>query len=1735
MSDYKTDAKEVFDDAGEVLGGKQAQIDEAAQFTANLKQSIKSWMSAQQIINIVKQGIRQAYQDIQGLDKAMTNIAVVTDMSVSDLWGKINEYMSIAQQYGVSTQGVYEVSQLYYQQGLGTADVMAATTETLKMARIAGMDYAEAADAMTVAIRSFKMEMSDAAHVTDVYSKVAAVTASDSEELAIAMSKTASSAESVGSSFENTTAMLAVMIETTRESAQNLGSALKSIISRYGEMKVGMTVDSEGEALDYNKVDTALQSVGISLKDAQGQFRDFDEVIFELSEKWDSLDSVTQRYIATIMAGNRQQSRFIALVDNWERLDEVAGAAQDSEDAGLLQYVKTLDSLETKITNIKTSFQEFYMSLVNGPVVGAALEGINNILKGFNKLGNWQAILNIAGFIRSVKSIAKLLVSAISPSFSSIVSDFKNSMQEMVEVARQKGYEAGKGYSENYNAGANNQAKPTGGSNSAPAQQGWLSARMIGDKSGKTSWGSNSWNDSKMAGRVQIGGQLVGAAASIIGSSVAKDNQRAGAVISGVGNIAQGASMGAALGPWGAVIGGVIGGLASLPAVLDAFDPASVLKEKLEKAEEALSEANIERAQTKDTYTRLDAYIKKLRQLEATRFDSTESYEEWTALNAEVLEAFPELASSFDEANNAIVDLNRAENSLTEARLAASEAAKKAVDAQIAAALAREKVVKQENNTALNELEKNLDTTLKTVSNYDQYHSSSSDIESAKAYSQERIDAIKASQLAENQYYTGTDWKSAAEQAAMQGQRVFAYTNSYGMTSLSFANSNVANALPFIDSTNTEAINWLVNLANTTDPQKYAMVLANGFRQEFLNKEMLPEYAESGLVSNLGPQDFRYGEINTMNALGNKLLGEFGLLERKSFQSELATDSAIRSSIAQYVSSSFLGIENSDVPYTELAGINQVFQNELIKDFKATLEEKQKTNADFSAEDLWESWTLDNYTTKFANLEKEYKQFYENLNYSGKIEDYNAFIANAGSYDTFGYKKVLKENFGLTENNELYQILTQQFQDEYNSARETFIESLKNVDFIDNKTDIISPDMLPSFAIPKEYMDEVTAYARRIQTYVDEGMMSDASADTLWKDYLAIWNQINTIGDETQQAILRRLLGSADLATPEGVAAFEQAIKQESALEGLDLTSLILNVENLIPDSLVNLTASYSSLMQNIATNIDAQATQISKAGDGFGTLEDTLAFADKTGLELSNFTFDDGKWYVNYSEDVKEKIIASVEKDYETQQKLLEDAYNKQLSVFGADDAKREQSMAQLAGVTDVKKALESLGIADGTEEAAVLKQHWDNYIEWAKEAENQNGTILDYLADNFEDDLAAITAASGEYVDWAVKWLEKSDRENKFQRQIDATIDQLEGDTEASFKRQKREAAWNSIISQGLTGYSAEDIANLRTSLGLSDLGTRQEDGTYDIAISELSGMPLWARNQILDSLEAEAIAAGKAISSLGSEIFDAEDADYAEAFSSLGKKGWGAKEIKTKVVNALMESIAGDTADLSKLVRDQLAEERGVDASAIDSAEVNEIVENMTVGFKDAYVERIQKANDLIFKKITNSASFSELEELGDLAVELDLDLTQFTGRLIEDLITYAQSIIDNVYLNAEDKNKALKEAYNTALGVKGYAATYGLDLNSLTQDAAIRMADWSSASETLRKTNNQMTQDQAAEFAAAMANMVGMNFRLFQALYSTIKAILPLAMMLHWALLRVTYSSVHYGTLQRIINS
>ena len=352
--------------------------------------------------------VRDAFNDVKELDEAMTSIAVVTDFSISDLWRQVDEYSKLAQEKGVELKGVYDVQKLYYQQGRSAEDVKILTDNTLEFARIAEMDYAAATDAMTVAINAFNLKAEESIKITDIYSNLAAKAAVDQSELANAMSKVASMAASVGMSLETTSTFLTQIIETTREAPETAGTALKTVLARFGEVKklidTGKSTGTtdEGEEIDVNKIDTALKTVGVRLTDTNGQMRALDKVIIELAEKWNSLDSMTQRYLATMAAGSRQQSRFLALMSNSERLTELLGEAYNSAGAGAAQFAKTQESLQSKINNLKTAWTQFTTSVLDSKLLKGAVDTLTLLLNTVNALTDALGPLSGAAKIAAI-------------------------------------------------------------------------------------------------------------------------------------------------------------------------------------------------------------------------------------------------------------------------------------------------------------------------------------------------------------------------------------------------------------------------------------------------------------------------------------------------------------------------------------------------------------------------------------------------------------------------------------------------------------------------------------------------------------------------------------------------------------------------------------------------------------------------------------------------------------------------------------------------------------------------------------------------------------------------------------------------------------------------------------------------------------------------------------------------------------------------------------------------------------------------------------------------------------------------------------------------------------------------------------------------------------------------------------------------------------------------------------
>lgn len=104
----------------ELINAYSAELDrvrEKQRLVGKLEGVVQRWFSIYAVVRMVRQAINSVISTVKELDKTITEIAIVTDMTQKELWGQMSSYTDMARQYASSISGVYQVSQLYYQQG----------------------------------------------------------------------------------------------------------------------------------------------------------------------------------------------------------------------------------------------------------------------------------------------------------------------------------------------------------------------------------------------------------------------------------------------------------------------------------------------------------------------------------------------------------------------------------------------------------------------------------------------------------------------------------------------------------------------------------------------------------------------------------------------------------------------------------------------------------------------------------------------------------------------------------------------------------------------------------------------------------------------------------------------------------------------------------------------------------------------------------------------------------------------------------------------------------------------------------------------------------------------------------------------------------------------------------------------------------------------------------------------------------------------------------------------------------------------------------------------------------------------------------------------------------------------------------------------------------------------------------------------------------------------------------
>lgn len=342
---------------------------------------------------ILSQMWREAKTFAMDYNASLNEIRIVTGLTQSESEKLGTGYLQLADKMSAKSVEVANAAADFYRQGLGESEVDARLQASIKYAKISGLEFEQAAQIITAATNSMGLS---ANRVIDVFATLGDESAAGADEIGIAMQRSAAAANAFGLSFEHLGSYIATISEKTRLPAETVGIAFNTLLARMHEIKE-KGFNSEDD-VGLNQVSKALDKVGVSIMDAEGKWKPFNQVLEEVASQWTNLDDVTKAYIATTMAGVRRQNQFLTLMDDLalgadggSRAFELYSQAIDSAGSATEKFSIWQEGAAAASDKFHNSMSMLYEQLHLDVVIKEAFEGLTSFVKNLTAgLGNWD-------------------------------------------------------------------------------------------------------------------------------------------------------------------------------------------------------------------------------------------------------------------------------------------------------------------------------------------------------------------------------------------------------------------------------------------------------------------------------------------------------------------------------------------------------------------------------------------------------------------------------------------------------------------------------------------------------------------------------------------------------------------------------------------------------------------------------------------------------------------------------------------------------------------------------------------------------------------------------------------------------------------------------------------------------------------------------------------------------------------------------------------------------------------------------------------------------------------------------------------------------------------------------------------------------------------------------------------------------------------------------------------------
>lgn len=344
------------------------------------------WQLSSSMLHGFIGAVQTAYGYAKDLNESLNNIRIVTGYNIEQMAEFAQQANKAAKALSTTTTSYTDAALIFYQQGLIGDEVTKRTDTVIKMANVTGETASNVSDYMTAVWNNFAKGSENLEYYADVMTALGAATASSTDEIAAGLEKFAAVADTVGLSYEYATAALATVTATTRQSADVVGTAFKTLFARIQDLKLGETLDDGTTLGSYSE---ALAKAGINIKDTAGELKNMDVILEEMASKWDTLGQAEKTALAQSVAGVRQYTQLIALMDNWDFMQDNLKVTADAK--GTLQeqadiYAESWDAASNRVrASLETIYSQilkddFFISIANG--FSSLLDSVSTFIDG---------------------------------------------------------------------------------------------------------------------------------------------------------------------------------------------------------------------------------------------------------------------------------------------------------------------------------------------------------------------------------------------------------------------------------------------------------------------------------------------------------------------------------------------------------------------------------------------------------------------------------------------------------------------------------------------------------------------------------------------------------------------------------------------------------------------------------------------------------------------------------------------------------------------------------------------------------------------------------------------------------------------------------------------------------------------------------------------------------------------------------------------------------------------------------------------------------------------------------------------------------------------------------------------------------------------------------------------------------------------------------------------------------